>query len=55
MKKALGWRIEETLKQNVIDEGAKDKRKPAAHLEYILEERYKQKKEVSHTHKKETK
>lgn len=55
MKKALGWRIEETLKQNVIDEGAKDKRKPAAHLEKILEERYQSKQEVSHQAKKETK
>lgn len=45
MKKALGWRIDEALKQSVIDEGEKNKRKPAAHLEHILEERYKSKKE----------
>lgn len=55
MKKALGWRIEEALKQNVIDEGAKEKRKPAAHLEKILEERFASKQEVSHTPKHETK
>ena len=55
MKKALGWRIEETLKQSVIDEGEKHKRKPAAHLEHILEERFKPKQEVSHKPKNETK
>lgn len=55
MKKALGWRIDETLKQNVIDEGAKEKRKPAAHLEKILEERFTPKQGTNHTPKKETK